>query len=154
MSTTAWPALGTTIGIDEAYPPGGTYTAIGQVTSISGAGGGEVGERDTTTLVSSVKTFFPTIPDNGECTIELNFDPTDNAHKFLQQLKDVPPTGAAASFTGTNNFKVTFSTGNTNSSKVFPGFVKTEDGPNAEGPDENLTASFSIRIAGAVTSAP
>ena len=154
MATTAWPALGTTIGIDEGYPASNTYTNIGQVTSIDGAGGGEVGERETTNLASTVKTFQPTIPDNGECSIEVNYDPTDNAHKFMWQLKDVPPTGSSASYLGFNNFKVTFSTGNTNSSKVFPGFVKTIDGATADGPDENLTASFSIRIAGAVTSSP
>jgi hypothetical protein len=154
MATTAWPALGTTIGIDESYPPSNTFTNIGQVTSITGAGGGEVGERETTNLASSVKTFQPTIPDNGECSIELNYDPTDNAHKFLWALKDSPPTGSGQSFLGTNNFKVAFSTGNTNSSKVFPGFVKTIDGANAEGPDENLTASVSVRVAGAVTSLP
>lgn len=150
----AWPALGTVLAIDEAYPPGNTYTTIGQVTSITGIGGGEVGERDTTTLASSVKTFAPTIPDNQECSFDLNYDPTDNAHKFIWQLKDLPPTGAGASFTFYNNFKVSFATGNTNSSKVFPGFVKTIDGANAEGPDENLTASVSIRITGAVTSSP
>ena len=154
MAAQAWPALGTTIAIDETYPPGGTYTLIGQVKSIAGAGGGEVGERDTTVLASAVKTFQPTLPDNGTCTVGLNGDPTDSVHKFLQQLKDVPPTGAAASYLGTNNFKVTFATGSAATTKVFPGFVKSLDGWNAEGPDENLDLSVGIRIAGAVTSTP
>lgn len=154
MATTAWPALGTAIGIDEAYPAGGTYTAIGQVLSLDGAGGGEVGKRDTTILVSTVKTYQPTIPDNGQCSFELNFDPTDTVHKFLQQLKDVPPTGSGQSYLGFNNFKVTFSTGATTSSKVFPAFVESIDGPSAGGPDENLTATITLCICGAVTSTP
>lgn len=154
MATTAWPALGTTISIDEAYPPGGTYTAIGEVTSITGAGGGEVGKRDTTVLTSTVKSYQPTIPDNGECSFELNFDPTDSVHKILQQLKDLPPTGSSASYLGFNNFKVVFSTGGTASSKVFPAFVQSIDGPNAEGSEENLTATITLCISGAVTSTP
>lgn len=154
MSAQAWPALGTTIGVDESYPPGGTYTLIGQVKSIGNAGGGEVGERDTTVLTSGVKTFMPTIPDNGTVAIEVNADPTDSVHKFLAAAKDVPPTGSGASYLGTNNFKVTFATGATTSTKVFPGFVKTLDGFTADGPDENLSGSFGIRVAGAYTSVP
>ena len=148
----AWPALGTTIGIDEGYPPSNTFTAVGEVVSISGAGGGEVGERDTTILTSTVKSFQPTIPENGECSVEVNYDPTDSVHQFLWALKDSPPNGTNQEWLGYNNFKVAFSTGNTNSSKIFPGFVKTIDGANADGPDENLTASISLRISGAVTS--
>ncbi len=150
----AWPALGTTISIDEAYPPGGTYTLIGQVLSINGAGGGEVGERDTTTLASTVKTNFPTIPDNGTCEVETNYDPTDAAHKFLALLKDSPPTGSAQSYSGFNNFKVVFASGTTASSKVFPGWVKTMDGAEAGGPEENLKVTWGIRVSGANTSTP
>lgn len=151
MSTTAWPALGTTVGIDEAYPSAGTYTAIGQIVSMSGAGGGEVGERDTTNLLSTVKTFQPTIPDNGEMTLEINFDPTDAVHQFLMTLKNTPPTGSGQSYLGVNNFKVTFATGSSTTSDVCPGFVKSIDGLNADDTDSNLTATITIRRAGAST---
>lgn len=151
MSTIAWPALGTTVGIDEAYPAGGTYTLIGQVLSISGAGGGEVGKRDTTNLSSTAKSYFPTIPDNGELSLELNIDPTDTVHQFLIALKNTPPTGSAQSYTGFNNFKVTFATAATTTSDVCAGFVTGIDGLNAGGTDENLTATITIQRTGAST---
>lgn len=150
MSTTAWPALGTTLGIDEAWPPGGTYTLIGQITSLSNLGGGEMGKRDTTNLASSVKSYFPTIPDNGEVSMEINFDPTDAVHIFLFELKDVPPTGSTASYSGFNNFKATFSTAASTHTKVFPAFVSSIDGGNAGGVDENLTATVNLQVVGAV----
>ena len=148
MAAVAWPALGTTISIDENSPPTGTYTLIGQVKSIKGAGGGEVGERDATTLASTVKVPLPTIPDNGEVTFELNADPTDAVHQYLQAQKESPPAS------GFKNFKVTFATTGTTSTKVFPGFVKSLDGLDADGPDDNLSASVTIRVSGAVTSVP
>lgn len=147
----AWPALGTVLAIDEAYPAGGTYTVIGEITSLTGIAGGEVGERDTTNLASTVKTYMPTIPDNGTVTAEINFDPTDAVHIFLEALKNVPPTGSGQSYLGVNNFKATFATGSSTHTRVWPGFVKSWDGADAEGPDDNLTVSVGIRIAGAVT---
>lgn len=140
MSTQAWPAQGTTIGIDETGT--GTFTLINEVLSIGHAGGGEVGERDTTVLVSTVRTNAPTIPDNGECTFSLNLDPTDAVHKFVRNLKDAPAI---------KNWQVVFSTGATVSSATFPGWVKDFDGPNAEDVDSNLTADVTVRVAGAVT---
>jgi hypothetical protein len=148
MAAQAWPALGTTLAVDEASPPGGTYTLIGQVKSIKGAGGGEVGERDTSHLGSTVKTTAPTIPDNGECSFDINADPTDSVHKFLQGEKDAPPAA------GFRNWKATFATAGTVSSKVFPGFVKQFEGLNADGVDDNLSASVTVRVTGAVTSVP
>lgn len=145
MAAQAWPALGTTIAVDETG--GGTYTLIGQVKSIKGAGGGEVGERDITVLSSTVKATAPTIPDNGECSFDFNADPTDSAHQFLQSEKETPPAA------GARNWKVSFPTTPT-STRIFPGFVKTVDGLNADGVDDNLTGSVTIRVNGHVTSSP
>ena len=142
---TAWPALGTTISVDQTG--GGTYSLIGQVKSIKGAGGGEVGERETTTLSSTVKTFAPTISDNGECSFELNLDPTDTVHKFLQSEKEAPPAS------GSRNWKVIFAATGA-PQKIFPGFVKSIDGPDADGPDDNLSATVTVRVVGAVASTP
>lgn len=140
MATQAWPALGTTF----AYSTDGTvYTTVGEVLSVGGAGGGEVGERDTTTLASTVKTNMPTIPDNGEVTIELNWDPADTGHQQLRTWKNTPPATLPY-------FKVTFATTASNTA-VFNGWVKSIDGTNAEGTDENLTATVTLRVSGAVT---
>src|SRR5208337_3780189 len=111
---TAWPALGTTIGIDESYPPGGTYSLIGSVISITNAGGAKVGVRDTTHLGSTIKTFAPSLAEPGEAKLSILFDPTDSVHKFLRNLSGNPPTPPYL-----NNFKVTFNTSSTTSTAVF-----------------------------------
>ena len=142
---TAWPAIGTVIAVDETG--GGTYTAVGQVTSIKGVGGGEVGERDVTNLSSTVKATMPTIPDNGEVSFETNADPTDAVHKFLQAEKESPPSG------GSRSWKVTFAaTGPP--TKIFNGFVKSLDGIDADGPDDNLKRSVTVRVNSSITSSP
>jgi hypothetical protein len=143
----AWPALGTTIAIDEAYPPSGTYSLIGEVIKIGNAGGGEVGKRDTTNLSSTIKTYAPTIPDPGDLSITLNFDPTDSVHKFVRNLQGTPPTPPYVS----NNFKITFNTGSTTSTSVVAGFVSGLDGPTADDVDGNLTADITIKMLGATT---
>src|SRR5215831_15862071 len=84
----AWPAHGTTI----AYSPtGSTFTPVGQVVSIGNAGGGEVGERDTTVLSSVAHTNAPSIPDGGEVTFSINLDPTDPGHIQIFNWKSTPP---------------------------------------------------------------
>lgn len=138
---TAWPSLGTTLAY--SIDAGVTWVAIGQVLSISGAGGGEVGKRDTTNLASAAKTYAPTIPDNGEPSFEINWDPTDTAHVQLMTWKDTP---AAVN----PQWKVTFATTGTHTS-VFAGFVSNFDGPNAGGVDDNLTATVTITVSGPVT---
>jgi hypothetical protein len=140
---TAWPALGTTI----AYSADGvSYTTIGQVTQISKAGGGEVGERDTTNLSSTAKTVAPTLFDGQETTFDLNLDPTDSGHTTLITAAHTPPTVIPF-------WKVTFAdTGST--TVIFNGFIKTLDGANAGGVDDNLTASITIRKAGDRTIEP
>ncbi len=140
--------------IDEGYPGNSTYTNIGEIVSLEHLGGGEVGERDTTVLSSTAHTSAPTIPDNGEVTIELNWDPTDAVHKFIRNLKDAPPFSVNTSFIGFNTFKAVFATGNTNTSSIFNAWVKNFDGATAGGVDENLTASVTLRVTGSVNSTP
>jgi len=140
MAAQAWPALNTTIAVT---PHGGSLTAIGQVLSISNAGGGEVGERDTTVLSSTVHTSMPTIPDNGEVTFTINYDPTDTGHTTVRNFKDSPPAILPV-------WVVTFNTSSSNTA-TFSGWVKNVDGANSEGVDENLTMDVTIRVSGAVT---
>jgi hypothetical protein len=144
----AWPAAGTTLGVDMATPPGGTYTLIPGIRSATGLGSGEMGERDTSTLASATKTYAPTLSDPGEVSIDLNGDPTDLVHQFLAALSDTPPAGFS------NNYKATFATAETVSSVVFPAFVKTFDGWNAGSVDDNLEASVTLRRTGPQTRTP
>lgn len=145
----AWGAQGTTFAVDltgSSSNGNGTYTVIGGVVSLSNIGGGEVGERDTTVLTSTVKTFAPTIPDNQEATMELLYDPTDNTHRSIRDWKDTPTAFAY--------WKAVPNTNATNSSVVFAAFVKTFDGYNFDDVDSNLTATMTLRKTGAVTWVP
>lgn len=132
-------ALGTTLG----YSADGTaYTDVGQLVSINHAGGGEVGERDTTVLSSTSKTTRPTIPDFGELTFELNWDATDATHNAIANAIGTPP--AVDPY-----FKVTWSNAETT---IIRGWVKNLDGPNAEGVDDNVKASVTVRVNGVTNS--
>ena len=143
MSTQAWAAQGTILAYSTNS--GSTYTTLGEVLNIAGAGGGEVGERDTTVLTSTVHTNAPTIPDNGEVTFSLNWDPTDAGHQQIRAWKDTPPATTAIPL-----WKVTYNTTAANTD-VFSAWVKGLDGVNAEGVDENITADVTLRVTGAVT---
>lgn len=133
MAAQAWPAQGASLTAAS--------TSIGQILSISHAGGGEVGERDTTVLSNTVRTNAPTIPDNGEMTFEFNYDPTDTGHQTLRGYKDTPAVVTwVVTFNSTPSHTASFS-----------GWVKDFDGPNAEDVDSNLTASVTVRVTGAVT---
>jgi hypothetical protein len=144
MATTVWGAQGTTFSVDESgVNANGTFTVFNNITSLANIGGGEVGERDTTVLASTVKTNAPTIPDNQEATVEFYPDPTDAVHRFVRDLKDTP--------VGFCNWKTVLSTGNANSSCTFSAWVKTFDGYNFDDVDADVTATLTLRKTGAVT---
>ena len=121
-----------------------TYSLINEVISIDNAGGGTVAQAKTTWLSSTVHTYRGTIPDNAEVSMEMNYDPTDAVHKFIRNLKDTPANGP-------NNYQVTFNTGNTVSTAVFSANVSEFNGPTAGDVEENLTATLTVKISGAVT---
>jgi len=133
----AWPALGTTL----SYSPNGTtFSPIGQLVQVGNAGGGEVGERDTTVLSSVAHTNAPTIPDNGEVTFTINLDPTDPGHTQLINWKNSPPANIPVwqvKFASSPNFAAEFSA-----------WVKSIDGGTADGVDDNLTADITLRVTG------
>jgi len=134
----AWPALGTVLSYST--DGGTTYVPLGQVTNIGAAGGGEVGERDTTTLGSTAHTNAPTIPDNGEVTFSINLDPTNTGHALLFTWKETP-------LATTPSWKVAFATTPVWISK-FTAWLKSIDGANAEGVDDNLVCDITLRISG------
>jgi hypothetical protein len=139
----AWPALGTKVS--ASADGGSSYVNIGQLVSVGNPGGGEVGERDTTVLSSVAHTNAPTIPDNGEVTISVNFDPTDAGHNQLISWKNSPPAQMPA-------WKVDFATVPATMAS-FSGWVKSIE-PTAEGIDDNLTADITVRVSGGSTIGP
>lgn len=143
MPAVAWPALGTILAYST--DTGTTWVTVGQVKELSGFGGGEVGSRDTTTLANSAKTYSPTIPDNGEPSFTINYDPTDTAHIQLHTWKNTPAAVNPL-------WKATWAATGTKTS-TFNGFVSNIDGPNAGGVDDNLEMTVTIKVSGTVTNA-
>jgi Lambda phage tail tube protein, TTP len=131
------PALGTTLSCDFTTPS--TYVAIGQILSIDFEP--EVGSAETTHLGSTTKTYRPTITDAGEITFEVEYDPGDaTAHQKLKALAITPAV---------HLWKITYADSGT-STDVVNGFL-TKMGRSAGGPEDNLTASFTVKCTGAVT---
>jgi hypothetical protein len=143
MAAQAWPAQATTIAIDKLNTAV-TYVVLGEVISITGVGGGETGEADTTHLSSTVKTNRATIRDPKDVVFELNFDPTDTDHKYVRDLQDTAVT---------HGWKVTFPT-TTPTTAVFQAWVKSVEGVDAAGVEENLKATITLRVTGATTWGP
>lgn len=123
-------ALGTTIGCD--FVTAGTYVLIAQVLSISDKS--NVGQAETTHLLSAKKSFRPTLEDPGEINFEIEYDGTDTtSHQALETLK------SAKTIKG---WQITY----TNAPpKVFQGFI-TDLERTAGGPEENQTASLTVKI--------
>lgn len=133
MPAQSWSALGTTVSVDETG--GGTFTLVGQIKSIKGVGSGEISKRDVTTLSSTLKIGLPTLQEPGEFSFEINADPTDAVHTFLQTQKDSPPAA------GDTDWKVTFPDGTT---AACTGWVSGLDGIDADGPDDSLTRTVTV----------
>lgn len=143
MPAVDWPAQGTVIAIDKLNTAV-TYVQLGEVVSITGVGGGETGERDTTNLSSTVKTNKPTIRDPKDVVFELNFDPSDTDHKYVRDLQDSAVV---------HGWKVTFPT-TTPTTAIFQAWVKSVEGVDAAGIEENLKATITLRVTGATTWGP
>ncbi len=136
MAAIAQPALGTLLAYST--DGGSVYVPVGQVTSITGVGGGEMGKRDTTVLASTLHTAAPTIATKGPMTFGILFDSTDTAH---QTIRDWSSTPAAT----IPKWKVTFPWTGLHIA-VFDGFVESFDGANAEDVDSNVEAEVSIFV--------
>lgn len=141
MPLKVYPALGTILSVDK-LGTGVTFTTIDQVLSIDGPSN-EVGSAETTHLLSARKTYRPTLPDGGELSFELEYDPSDTAgHAYLRGLADAPAI---------LTWRVSYPTSPV-IHDTFEGFL-TKFGTSAGGPEENLTASATIKVTGAVVTA-
>jgi hypothetical protein len=139
---TVWPALGTALLVDKTGATNPT-TNVGQILSIDLEP--EVGQAETTNLSSSQKTYRPTLPDGGEVSLEVEYDPTDtgagNSHAFLKSIQQTP-----AVYT----WKITYPT-TPPTSDVFLAFLTKGPGRNAGGPEENLTGAITLKVTGPIT---
>lgn len=145
MPPSVIPALGTTISVAKTGGETPTYTEISQVLSIEGASN-EVGSVETTHLKSTRKTYRPGLPDGGEVSFEIEYDPADAEHVWLRSLADAPAV---------KSWRISYPTQPKATLDTFDGFL-TAFGPSAGGAEENLSASITIKVTGPVvtTTAP
>ena len=123
----------------ENTPGGGSFTAIADVRSWNGPST-ENPEIDTTSLSSSAKEFAPGLVDNGEMSLELNFDPNNSVHQLIRaDMVASPPT--------TRGYRITFI--NPTINWTFNAFVRSF--PISGEVDGVINGSLTLRITGPIT---
>jgi len=118
------------------------YIQIGQVVSISGPSG-STGEIDVTNLSSTAKEFVASLPDWGDVSLSVVWDPatTSNRHDALW-------TDFSAQTTGTYQIRLTDSPQTTLTFSAFPNSY-----PVSIAVDDKVGADIGLRITGTVTKA-
>jgi hypothetical protein len=115
-------------------------TAIAQVTEIDGPSI-EVGTKEITNLSDTVKKFRALLPDYGEVTFTIEYDPADTTHAFLQTTVATSPQSAIV-------YELDFS--DTTHKATFSAFI-TEFHPKGMTPEDTLEADVKLKITGVVT---
>lgn len=127
-------------GILIAYSIDGSPSNFANVANVTGfkGPGGSASVIDVTNLQSVAKEKLMGLPDEGQFTIDINFDPDATSHQALQT--------ARAARTRTE-FRITF-TDSTPRTAVFYGYVLGFEISGAV--DQQVKASLTIEIDGAV----
>lgn len=129
------PALGTLLKLSIAS----VLTTVGLDLSLDGPSM-EVGTRETTYLGSAAKTFKPTIPDGGEVSGTLLYDPQEPSHLAMFNLIWAPAL-SSWSMVFQDVGPTTF---------AFQGIL-TKFSPTGIEVESNLEAEFTIKVSGVVT---
>lgn len=137
MSELATDAQGTTLKIGDAASPE-VFTAISEVTDISGPGG-SAQVKDVTDLASTRKEKKMGLPDEGQITFTCFFIYGNTQHELLETRR------AARTLT---NFQLTIPTSPV-TTKNFSGYVIAT--PKSFPTDGDVSANITIEISGAIT---
>lgn len=119
--------------------PTEVFTAIGELTAISGVGGGSASEIDVTSLASTAKEFILGLKDEGEVSLSLNLDTADTMQTGLRTDRD-------------NNVARNFEMDLTDSGPTtisFTAFVKSYNLGVAT--DTQITLEVTLRLTGPAT---
>jgi hypothetical protein len=128
-----------TLGIDDSGGSPYTFITVGNIVSMNGLRGGQATVIDVTNLASTRKEKVMGLPDEGQITCQLQYDPDDTGQIEAE---------AARAARTLKDFRVTLSDGTT---FTFSGYVLTF-GLDI-GVDTVVTGSITIEITGAVTKA-
>jgi len=132
------PGKGTTLSHGIAT----VFTVIAQRASIDGPDA-KVGSQKTTDLDSTVEEYRPTLPDPGELSMSLWWDPSQATHELLTTLWTTPTIEA---------WKVTYANA-LPSVCTFNGFLVGFK-PGGMTPDGYLTAEVKIQLTGPIVWPP
>ena len=129
-------------GTQFKWHDGAADVVIGQVLSVSGPSA-SVATIDTTDIAGSSKTFIAGMVDGGEVSLEVSYDPdTDDSENHTVMTTDFL-AGTARTWT------ILWSDG----SLVTASGIITSFSASAS-IDDKVTASFAIKVTGAVTFTP
>lgn len=121
-----------------------TLTTVAQLVSMEYSGVEVVSVPTTVINTTGAKSFRPgTIPDSGELTFTLFYDPADTVHANILTNTKAPAV---------RNWSVTY-TDTGGAVDTFAGFV-TKFAPNGFEQESNVGASVTIKITGAITLTP
>ena len=126
---------GTTL---EVHNSSGVFISVGEVTDITGPGG-QAAEIDTTNLSSTAKEYNIGLKDEGQVTLELNYDPSDTGQDRLIALYDAQTS---------DTFKITLQDSGSET-WTFDAYVMGR--PITINRDDVVKMSITLRITGAVT---
>ena len=127
--------------MDTSVSPN-AYVEIGQVVSIGGPSG-STGEIDVTNLSSAAREFVPSLPDWGDVSLSVVWDPATTANQH-----DALWTDFSAQTTGTYQIRLSDSPQTTLTFSAFPNSY-----PINIAVDDKVGADIGLRITGAVTKA-
>lgn len=129
-------AQGIVISVSDGGSPS-SFTAIGNVTGFQGPGGA-ASVIDVTNLASTAKEKRMGLPDEGQFTLDINYDPDNASHILLRQYRAARTRA---------EFKITY-TDTTPTADVFYGYVLSFSRSGSV--DGVVKGSVTIEIDGAV----
>jgi hypothetical protein len=119
-----------------------TLTAIAQVLDIDGPGV-KVGTKSTVNLASTIQTFRAQLPDPGELTFTIQYDPANTTHQFLTTAAMTWPQQPVV-------WSITFNTTSGSHGASFSAIV-TDFKPKGMNEEDNLEADVTLKLTGTIT---
>ncbi|APW60486.1 phage tail tube protein [Paludisphaera borealis] len=137
-------AQNTVLGVDK-LGTGVTWTPISYAESFDGPSN-TVGSVEKTKLSSQTKEYRPGLPDPGELSFSLQYDPADTEAVYLRGLLSAPAI---------KSWRLTYPTLPKATFDTFDGFL-TAFSPGGGKADEIITAKVTIKLTGLIvtTTAP
>jgi hypothetical protein len=117
-------------------------TAVTQVVEVDGPAA-TVGTKETTNLSNTSKSYRAQLPDGGEVSATIQYDPADATHQALTTLINQWPQALTT-------YSVTFNT-TAGTDKATFSAILTEFHPKGMNTEDNLEADIKFKVSGVVT---